>query len=554
MKEKQFTLDVFLDGMENAARSVNVALNEKINEKSVDGEIIGTGRSDYTQDVTGYFLHTKGKEFVLYDVPGIEGNESAYEEIIRKAVNKAHLVFYVNSDNKKVEPKTAEKIKKYLRNDTDVYSLINVHLPPKAKRSVEIDRTYQDELHSAYKKDEKTIKPQTETTLKDVLGNNYKSGILLNGLESFSACAYDCDLGISTIIPDSEDKNLRKNQEKFLQEYENDIFKMKDDSNIKQVTDIIDNHTEHFKEFIIESNKKKLIARLNDSYEKISRLKNDSLKLGGKFIDAYKDIQKAVINSEGNFVSYIKRGYIENAVQDVINRELEGMFELIESYEGKLDGSDYESFFNRRKSDIEIGIQSNLKEGYENAVTEFKNSIEEAKNRFGKDIANLMKFVDVQFPSMQNINFEKIALEMNFTGKDFAGAAATIGSLAFSGFAVGSLFPGIGNIIGGIIGALSGIVFAIAGFLMGKEKRIARAKSKAKGIFDDLADELTSELEKNFQFDKYIENVKGVSSKIQSFCDAEIAKFELMEKNLNKLVKFISNKKSKLEELKYGTL
>lgn len=554
MKKNQFEIDVFFDGIEKVFSSVNTVLNEKMNEKSVDGEIIGTGRSDYTQDVIGYSLYNKGKEFVLYDIPGIEGNESAYEDIIRKAVNKAHLVFYVNSDNKKVEPKTAEKIKKYLRNDTDVYSLINVHLPPKAKRCVEIDGTYQDELYKAYQKDEKSIKPQTEATLKDVLGKNYKSGILLNGLESFSAFAYDCDLGVSTIIPDSEDKNLRKNQGKYLQEYGDDISKMKDDSNIRMVTEVIDNHTEHFEEFIIESNKKKLIARLNESYEKISKLKNDSIKFGGKFIDAYKDIQRSVASAESNFVSYIKRGYIENAVQDVLNTELEEMYELIERCEGKLNGSDYEIFFNRRKSDIEKNIQNNLKEGYENAVAEFTSSIDEAKNRFGKDIANLMKFVNVQFPSMQNMNFEKIVLEMNFTGKDFAGAAVTIGSLALSGLAVGSLFPGIGNIIGAVVGALTGIVFAITGFFMGKEKRIAKAKNKAKELFDDLSDDITSELEKNFQFEKYMENVKKISSDIQSFCDAEIANFDLLEKNLNKLVKFISAKKSKLEDMKYGAL
>ncbi len=551
---KKFQFENYIETFGNVCNKVKKGIEAKAYEGAVDGGIIGTGRSDYTQDVTGYSLYKDGKQFVLYDVPGIEGNESAFEEIICKAMNKAHIVFYVNSDTKKVEPKTAEKIKKYLRNDTDVYSVINVHLPPKAKRVAEIDGTYQEELKTAYEKDEKSIKPQTEETLKTVLGENFKSGFLVNGLQAFSANAFDKGIKISTIIPDTEDKNLRANQGKFFSEYSDDVDAMYKESNIKSITEIINSHTENFQEFIIESNKKKLIARLNDSYEKISNLKNDSIKMGGKFIDAYKEIKNSVSKAESDFVSYMKRGYIENAVQEVIRSELEKMYDLIENSEGKLSGSDYENFFESRKDEMEDAIQNNLKEGYENAVEGFKSAIEEAQNRFGKDIANLAKFAAVQFPAMQDMDFNKIALEMNFTGKDFASAALKVGSLAFSGFAVGSLFPGIGNIIGAIIGGLLGIGFVIADFFMGKGKRIAKAKAKAKEIFDDVAIDVIEKLEKDFQFEEYVENIKKISSNIQAFCDAEISKFDLLEKNLNKLVKYISTKQTNLMELKNGTL
>ena len=343
--KKELNLIDYFENIKKVFSCSEKLLLQKKEAIAVDGEIIGTGRSDYTQDVTGFTLKYKGKEFILYDVPGIEGNESAYEKIIHKAINKAHLVFYVNSDNKKVEPKTAAKIKKYLRNDTDVYSIINVHLPPKAKRCIDVDGTYKDELMNAYQKDEKSIKPQTEATLKEVLGKNFQSGVLVNGLEAFSSFAYDKDLALSSILPDTEDKNLHKNQEKFLNEYNNDIEQMKKDSNINFVTDIIDSHSENFQDFIIESNKKKLMARLNDTYEKMNLLKKNSLKLSGKFIDAYKEIQQTVSRVENNFVNFIRRGYIENAVQDAMNPILEKFYEHIERHEGKLDKDDYEIFF-----------------------------------------------------------------------------------------------------------------------------------------------------------------------------------------------------------------
>ena len=145
-------------------------------------------------------------------------------------------------------------------------------------------------------------------------------------------------------------------------------------------------------------------------------------------------------------------------------------------------------------------------------------------------------------------------MEMKFTGKDFGGALLTVGGLAYSGFLVGSFFPGIGNIIGAVIGAIAGVVFAIVDIFMSKAKKIAKAKAQAKGIFDNMADNIIEELEKNFQFEKYVGNVKEVSSNIQNFCDTEIQKFEMLEKNLNKLVKYINTKKTKLMELKYGTL
>ena len=165
---------------------------------------------------------------------------------------------------------------------------------------------------------------------------------------------------------------------------------------------------------------------------------------------------------------------------------------------------------------MENAIQNNLKEGYEEAVTDFKSSIEEAQNRFGTDIANLAKFASVHFPAIQNMDFKRISMEMKFSGKDFGEALLKVGGLAYSGFLVGSVFPGIGNVIGAVI--------------------------------------IIEELEKSFQLDKYVEDIKKVSSNIQNFCDTEIKKFEMLEKNLNKLVKYINTKKTKLMELKYGTL
>ena len=274
LKENDIVLEKFIDHL-NKGKDIN------FNTKAVDGKIIGTGRPDFTQDVTGYKLIYKDKPFILYDVPGIEGNEKNYEEIIQKAVNKAHLIFYVNGTSKKPEPGTAEKFKKYLRNYTSVYSIINLHCKPKKNREIGIDRTYSDELSKKFQEQ----KPQTEDVLKPILGDNFKKTVILNGLEAFSAYSYDEKNQESTIFIDKE-KGLEKTQEKYFNEYNafpSPIKQMKIDSRINEITDVIDSHTDNFKPFIIETNKKKLIARLDSSLEIISEVKKETNKMCGDY-------------------------------------------------------------------------------------------------------------------------------------------------------------------------------------------------------------------------------------------------------------------------------
>lgn len=61
-----------------------------------DGIIIGDGRSDFTQEVRSYEFNVGDKEFVLLDLPGIEGKEHIVQESIKSAVEKAHVIFYVS--------------------------------------------------------------------------------------------------------------------------------------------------------------------------------------------------------------------------------------------------------------------------------------------------------------------------------------------------------------------------------------------------------------------------------------------------------------------------
>ncbi len=60
-----------------------------------DGAIIGDGRSDFTLETKSYTLKHNNQNFVLLDVPGIEGDEKKVKQQISNATKKAHAIFYV---------------------------------------------------------------------------------------------------------------------------------------------------------------------------------------------------------------------------------------------------------------------------------------------------------------------------------------------------------------------------------------------------------------------------------------------------------------------------
>lgn len=541
LKENDIVLEKFIDHL-NKGKDIN------FNTKAVDGKIIGTGRPDFTQDVTGYKLIYKDKPFILYDVPGIEGNEKNYEEIIQKAVNKAHLIFYVNGTSKKPEPGTAEKLKKYLRNYTSVYSIINLHCKPKKNREIEIDGTYSDELSKKFQEQLTSIKPQTEDVLKRILGDNFKKTVILNGLEAFSAYSYDEKNQESTIFIDKE-KGLEKTQEKYFNEYNafpSPIKQMKIDSCINEITDVIDSHADNFKPFIIETNKKKLIARLDSSLEIISEVETEANKMCKELIEGYKEFKSKSKEAEKNFCDYMEYSYISNAVSPVINKQFDEFRKIIEYKEGKIKKYDYESFFDEDKNEeIKKNIQKQLKTDYKIQVEYFESNIKKATKRFSEDLENIFKFSEVIFPNL-DLNLSGIEKEMGEILKDVGGKLFKIG-----GFALGGLFLGIPGVV---IGTILGLISVVIDFFLFKNARISKAKEKAKKVFSEIERKLCNDLESNFTVEGYTSNISDITRNIVNKCEQEIEKYEKLQISLKNLTKSIKHKINTLKEKKYGTL
>ena len=116
-------------GSTNAGKSTiieTLRLKYQVNKSDSDGEIVGTGEHDFTKTDPEYDLSISGNKLTVIDMPGILNNEDKFKSRIQGALNKAHLVFYVDRDGTTPDVETVKKIRAYLQDWVKVYTIYNV--------------------------------------------------------------------------------------------------------------------------------------------------------------------------------------------------------------------------------------------------------------------------------------------------------------------------------------------------------------------------------------------------------------------------------------------
>lgn len=465
--------------------------DKESNSNSVDGAIIGTGRSDFTQESTMYNLNIDDKAFALLDIPGIEGDESKFEQIIKDSLDKAHTIFYVNGSSKKIEKETLKKIKKYMHDGTSVYAIFNVHCKAKKDRIEGIDKTYTEELSEAYKNQNEIIE-QTEKELISILGDNYKGSFSLNGLLAFCACSINKE-GYTTIL-NEENKNLRNDQKKFVKEYSGNLVLMKNDSHIDKISDVITEKVKNYNEYIYEENIKKLRNRLSEVTSKIEGIRKSEIQKIRGFYRIYDDFESNCYNAKEDFISEVNH-ISHNAVDNEFEKIKSELFERIEKDKGKTNASEIEAYFDSQKKEITKNIQNNVNKRFEEAQKSYEDAIKDAQDRLMKDFER----ENTKFSVL--LSGDGLCLDISFlnafkySAKDFGKHLFNTASLAFSGAGVGSFIcPGLGTAIGAGIGVILGFISSIFNFLILEAKRINKAKEKLGRTLDDQAYEISEQL------------------------------------------------------------
>lgn len=453
----------------------------KVNARRVDGRIIGTGEADFTKGNTLYSLNYKGKTFQLVDVPGIEGDESKYAHMVREAVAKSHLVFYVNGTNKKPEKATAEKIRSYLRRGTQVCPIVNIRGNADAYEFEEDRKSLESHGGTA------TALKQTMGVLESVLGKEVLlPGHCVQGLLSFSSLAMNAKSG-QTSIHSSRDKDLVIQQRNYLKHFAS-AKAMYEFGQIRSVAQVLHAKLGTFREDIIESNKVKVRELLIENIDVLQKALNEHQTFITRVDPEFEKCRESINGAVQTCERLIAAGR-KNLWSEFFNSLSERADEIVSEHFGDNDliAAKLKKAFQTRQTDM--GVQ--LQKQFEEHLGSLQNSVSQAMERFIQDVRRVEFQQRIAFDDgNQKTAYHAAQLDMELGLKDWGSIAFNIGSYALTGAGIGSAFPVIGTAIGAIAGAVVGLFISVVSFFGGKDKRIRKAQSQVQEKIDEIRDKV----------------------------------------------------------------
>ena len=539
------TLDALLNRRLTALLDMLVVYErQKAQVHRVDGLIIGTGEADFTKGNTLYPLNYKGKRFQLIDVPGIEGDESKYAHMVREAIAKAHLVFYVNGTNKKPEKATAQKIRNYLRLGTQVCPLVNV------RGNADAYEFEEDRESLKNHGDSTTALQQTEEVLRSVLGSKVmQTGHCVQGLLAFSALAIDAQTGRTT-IHSSRSRDLVIQQRNY-QKHFTSRKSMYEFSQIQSVAKVLHDKLSTFREDMIESNKTKVYELLVENLETLKNLYISHEAFVAKTKPEFDKCREAIKQAQERFEQLVVTGR-KNLWEKLFNSLKEDADEIVEQNfgENKIISNKIERAFKNRQESLKNALQ----EQYEKYLADLQKDLQQAMRRLLEDVSRVEFEKLLSDSENMNINYKTPELGIGLEFGDYGWMALNIGSYAVAGFGIGSAFPVIGNLIGAIAGAVVGaLVSFIKHIFTSKGERIR----KAQGQVQEKIDEAWSEARKALQ-----EESKTLFSPVRKQVqEVVLARVQQLDESLKRPLKIIEqqmmlmkNTKDQLEKMPYGTI
>ncbi|GHR68255.1 hypothetical protein VN1270_04080 [Helicobacter pylori] len=306
-----------------------------------DGAIIGDGRSDFTLKTRSYSFQYNHQNFILLDVPGIEGSEQKVIDQISNATQKAHAIFYVtktpNPPQKGEERKegTIEKIQRQLGSQTEVWAIFNKPINnPRALKDKLINESEKESLKILNKK------------MKAILGGHYMGHQIVSAQAAFYGLS-------SALLPESD---FYKNKQKFLKDF-------------KAGELLYQSHFKSLGEFITE-------ALLKNSRAKIIESNcNKALK-------AIEKLQEAITTT-------IDRE-INPTIKEIKNAQLEAYDNLDRSREKFVSNLRTSAFkeIERFKSDLSEKMYAHIDDDIENeeCKTMFKHELQKGTKKLRENI------------------------------------------------------------------------------------------------------------------------------------------------------------------------
>ena len=495
------------------------------NRKKEDGLIVGDGQHDFTKTYCEYKLSISGKPFTLIDVPGIEGKEEDFRDTIKTALQKAHIVFYINGHNKKPDEATAKKIKNYLGDWVKVYSVYNVR---GGVSNYDEEEERETLLTEGVKKSESLIK----TEFQRILGDVYKGNLTVQGLLAMCAKA--------SFSKKRDD--LIKDQQKLLRYFDGSPEKILQFSQFQTIVNLVDDKSANFKKEIIEANKQKLISLASRIADDITNTmvsqKTYVDRLKGNLNVAEREICNNMLNKAQHNISLTVKNLIDSSFGDLksyafgcIERGESNMKHEVDNYQQKC--------FDDLKNGITYRVKDNLKK------------IERTSNRTlneldGVNIKPLSLNTYIDFDA--EIDFSEAFEELDIDFADVVNWAGKTAGTAAVGAAIGSVIPGLGTMIGAAIGGIVGGVVHAASGDGGKadaRKSVSDAINKAKDKANrDVNKSLTSLFEK----------LGRVSKDLKKAIQTEKKNINTLQEAIDDFDNDINRYVSQLKQQRYGSI
>lgn len=471
-----------------------------------DGAIIGDGRSDFTLKIQSYPFQYNHQNFVLLDVPGIEGDEQKVIDQISNATQKAHAIFYVtktpNPPQKGEEGKrgTIEKIQRQLDSQTEVWAIYNK--PITSSRALKDGLVNENEKESLKILDEK---------MKGVLGKHYK------GHKVVSAQAAFYDLA-QALIPGTD---FDEKKQKFLE-----IFKVEElllyQSHFKPLAEFIaEELLENSRAKIIQSNCNKALKVVEELQKAIKTTIEKRIDPGIKETQEHQ--QEARFNLDRSKEKFILN--LTNSAFYEIDQFKSDLGKTMYAHiERKIEDGECKEIFKNELKQRETKLIEDIERRFKECEEQFRGSV-------GKNIEQLEERVKDSLAIIKRINNLSLNPNSNFnidSGIDTIGLFASIGGLILL-----FLTPIVGEfaLIAGVGLALVGVGKSIWSFFSSRYKKSQQRKKVDKKL-DEACEKITED----------------VKSRIENYKNGALGMIEKLNAGFNKLVDHYERMKGQLKE------
>ena len=386
---KSTVIETFRVKYKDPAREIAIRNN---NGKPVDGLIVGDGRSDFTQVYEKYNLTIDDNPFVLIDVPGIEGKEANYLEEIGTALKQAHCIFYVQGHNTKPNAATAEKIKGFLSDWVNVYSIYNV-------RGAASDYDEDEERELLMTTDKKEREKSIQDVFEKILPGIYKGNVSCQGLLALLSVANFHESRVDLIEKQKKILSYFGSREEVLQ------F-----SRFSDIEELVRSQSADFYQNILSANRSKLKGlskRINSGLSDIITDQKQRLDALNEQLSEFK-VSIARFQTEA---TAIMRKEMHSEVSQALSALRAASNDIIDNYNNR---DEWAKRLSKRINQIRDLLEESLGEIYRKGVHEYHNRIESKRKDLDK-----IRYLKLSIPEVEiavNLEISEIlnALNLNF--------------------------------------------------------------------------------------------------------------------------------------------